>query len=63
MLDPTTPHGAAMLHQVIDRQTEIIAYVADFKLMMLATLPLIVVVLLFRGANRVPKGEGAAVLE
>lgn len=63
LLDPTTPHGAAMLHQVIDRQTEIIAYVADFKLMMLATLPLIVVVLLFRGANRVPKGEGAAVLE
>ena len=37
-----------MLDQVIHRQAEIIAYVDDFKLMMLSTAPAILLLLLLR---------------
>jgi DHA2 family multidrug resistance protein len=39
ILDPATPHGAAMLDGMIDRQARIIAYNNDYRLMMLTVVP------------------------
>ncbi|MGH7118592.1 MAG: DHA2 family efflux MFS transporter permease subunit, partial [Acetobacteraceae bacterium] len=63
-LDPTTPHGAALLNLMINRQDQIIAYIADYKLMMFAMLPLIPIVLMFTRFDRAAlTSERAAVLE
>lgn len=64
-LDPSTAHGAALLNQMIDNQSQIIAYIADYKLMMLATLPLIPLVLLFGRQRREASlgADHAAVME
>ena len=39
MLDATTRHGAAMLDSMINQQATIIAYIDDFRFMMLSALP------------------------
>lgn len=63
-LDPTTPRGAALLNALIDRQDQIVAYIADYKLMIFATLPLIPIVLLFTKFDRAAlTSERAAALE
>ncbi len=48
MLDATTRHGAAMLDGMINQQATIIAYVDDFKLMMLSALPTFLLLPLMR---------------
>ncbi|MGH7066839.1 MAG: DHA2 family efflux MFS transporter permease subunit [Acetobacteraceae bacterium] len=65
ILAPSTAAGAAHLNQLIDQQAQAIAYLADFKLMMIATLPIIPVVLMMRrqGAVRERPGGHAAVFE
>jgi len=47
--NPITPtQGLSMLDQLVNRQAEIIAYLDDFKLMMLTTVPAILLLLLLR---------------
>jgi DHA2 family multidrug resistance protein len=48
MLDPGTRHGAAMLDQIINHQAQIIAYINDYVLMIITTLPAMLLLLLMR---------------
>jgi DHA2 family multidrug resistance protein len=48
ILDPTTPTGAALLDSMINTQAQIIAYMDDFKLMLISTLPAMACLLLMR---------------
>ncbi|HEX3346738.1 MAG TPA: DHA2 family efflux MFS transporter permease subunit [Acetobacteraceae bacterium] len=52
MLNPATAHGAAMLNGMVDQQTAIIAYLDDFKLMMMTTLPTVFLLMLMRRPSR-----------
>ena len=56
-LSPTTAHGAQVLNGMINQQAEIIAYNNDWKLMMLMSLPMLLLLLLMRGPK---KGAGGA---
>ncbi|MGH7103860.1 MAG: hypothetical protein ACREFJ_15850, partial [Acetobacteraceae bacterium] len=64
-LAPATAAGAAHLNQLINQQAQAIAYLADFKLMMIATLPIIPVILLMRRHGRATEQSAghAAVFE
>jgi len=53
--NPMTAAGRAALDAVITRQAEIIAYIDDYKLLMIATLAVIPLLLVFR-----PPARGAA---
>ena len=55
-LMPTTPHGAQVLNGILNHQAEIIAYNNDWKLMMLTSLPMLLLLLLMRGPK---KGMGS----
>jgi DHA2 family multidrug resistance protein len=61
MLDPATRHGAAMLGQMIDQQSQIIAYNNDFRIMALVVVPPLLLLLVMRRHER-PAGaaSGAA---
>jgi DHA2 family multidrug resistance protein len=48
MLNPATTHGAGMLDGMINQQALIIAYIDDFKLMLLVTAPTVLLLFLFR---------------
>ena len=65
MLNPATPHGAAVLDQMLNQQAQIIAYVNDFKFMTLTVLPALLLLLLMRRPQRfAPRSEEhAAVME
>jgi len=54
MLNPHTPHGIAMIDQMVNQQALIIAYVDDFKLMMLTTAPTILLLFLMRVPKKAP---------
>jgi DHA2 family multidrug resistance protein len=54
MWNTATPAGLAALNQEITRQSLSIAYVDDFKLMLLVSLPTALLVLLMRDPNRAP---------
>jgi len=54
MLDPSTPHGAAMLDQMVERQAQIIAYNNDYRLMMCVVVPPLLLLLLMRRPNPRP---------
>jgi MFS transporter, DHA2 family, multidrug resistance protein len=62
MWNLATEAGRAALNAEITRQATIIAYVDDFKLMMLVSLAAIPLVLLLRRPAKAPRGE-AAVLD
>jgi DHA2 family multidrug resistance protein len=57
-LSPITAHGAQTLDAMVSRQAEIIAYNNDWKLMMLMSLPMLLLLLLMRGPK---KGAGSGV--
>ena len=48
MLSPFTPHGAAMLDAMVNQQAGIIAYLDDFRAMMLVTAPTVLLLFLMR---------------
>jgi DHA2 family multidrug resistance protein len=48
MLNPATPHGAALLNSIIDTQAQIIAYMDDYKFMLFSTIPAMACLLLMR---------------
>jgi DHA2 family multidrug resistance protein len=65
-LSPVTAHGAQMLDALVSRQAEIIAYNNDWKLMMLMSLPMLLLLLLMRGPKKGAGGPGvehAAVMD
>jgi DHA2 family multidrug resistance protein len=59
--DPATSGGAAALNALINRQSAMIAYVNDFKLMMILTVLSIPLVLLLASPRRSAKAEEMAV--
>ena len=52
-INPATQHGAIMLDQMISHQAEIIAYLDDFKFMLLVSLPTLLLLLLMRRPRQV----------
>ncbi len=64
-LDPAHSRGAQLLDAIINNQAQIIAYVDDYKFMMLTTLPALLLVFLMRRPGAAPKAaEGhAAVMD
>ncbi len=59
MLDATTPHGAAVLDQMVNHQAQIIAYNSDFRLMSLVVLPPLLLLLVMRRHERPAKPAAA----
>ena len=55
-IDPASRHGAAMLDQIVSHQAQIIAYVNDYVLMILTTLPALLLLLLMRRPRNAPAG-------
>ena len=54
LLDPGNPQGAALLDRIINHQAQIIAYVDDYVLMILTTLPALLLLLLMRRPRHIP---------
>ena len=52
-LNPAHAHGAALLDRLINQQAQIIAYVDDYKLLILTTLPAILLLLVMRRPRQV----------
>ncbi|MBS0559840.1 MAG: DHA2 family efflux MFS transporter permease subunit [Proteobacteria bacterium] len=64
MLDPSTPHGAAMLDRLVNQQAQIIAYLDSFKLLIFTSLPALLLLLLLRRPRVAPPAlESHAVME
>lgn len=64
MLDPTTAAGASMLNTIINTQSQIIAYVDDYKFLLLTTLPAMACLLLMsRPANAKPAAAPHAAMD
>ena len=53
LMDPATHQGAALLDQAVNRQAQIIAYSDNYVLMIFATLPALLLLLLMRNPRRV----------
>jgi MFS transporter, DHA2 family, multidrug resistance protein len=64
-LSPVTAQGAQLLDAMVRRQSEIIAYNNDWKLMMLMALPMLLLLLLMRGPKKgvAASAEHAAVMD
>jgi DHA2 family multidrug resistance protein len=58
-LDPSTAAGARMLDGIVNNQARIIGYMDDYKLMMLATLPTLLLLLVMRRPGAAPKAAKA----
>ncbi|HTW28153.1 MAG TPA: DHA2 family efflux MFS transporter permease subunit [Acetobacteraceae bacterium] len=61
--DPLTRAGGAALNAVITRQAEIIAYVDDYKLLMLATLAVIPLLIVFQRPGRATAPDHTVAME
>jgi MFS transporter, DHA2 family, multidrug resistance protein len=63
-LDPINKQGAALLDQMVNQQSLIIAYLNDYKLMIFTTLPAILCLLLLQRPKRVETApEDSAVFD
>ena len=62
-LSPLTAVGRAALNDVITLQSTIIAYMDDFKLLMLMSLAVMPLVLLLRKPKAAPAMDHSAVME
>ncbi|MGH8268750.1 MAG: EmrB/QacA family drug resistance transporter, partial [Steroidobacteraceae bacterium] len=62
-LNPLTASGRAALDALITQQAQIIAYVDDYKFLMIATLAVIPLLIVFQGRSRAPSGEHSTVAE
>ena len=51
-LDPGTHRGAALLDRMINQQAQIVAYIDDYKMLILTTLPAILLLLVMRLPKR-----------
>jgi DHA2 family multidrug resistance protein len=52
-LDPATRHGVAMLDRLVDQQAQIVAYADDYVLLILATVPAWLLLLMMRVPRKV----------
>ena len=52
-LDPATRHGAALLDRIINEQAQIVAYANDYVLLIMATLPAWLLLLMMRLPRKV----------
>jgi DHA2 family multidrug resistance protein len=59
MWNPMHTHGAAMMDQMVNQQAQITAYIDDYWMMVLTTLPSLLLLLLLRR----PRASGAAPVE
>jgi DHA2 family multidrug resistance protein len=57
LMDPRTPHGAAMMNQMVDRQASIIGYGDAFKALMLSSVPCIFLLFMMRKPKVQPKKD------
>jgi DHA2 family multidrug resistance protein len=57
LLDPASPQGASMLNSLINTQAQIIAYIDDYKLLFLTTIPSVLCLLLMRGPPHASKPQ------
>ncbi len=55
ILDPAQSRGAQVLDAIINNQAQIIAYIDDYKFMMLTTLPALLLLLIMRRPGAAPK--------
>lgn len=55
--NPITAAGRAALDEVVTRQAQIIAYIDDYKLLMIATLCVVPLLVVFKQATRAPASE------
>jgi DHA2 family multidrug resistance protein len=62
-LNPMTAGGRAALDALITQQAQVIAYVDDYKFLMIATLAVIPLLVVFGGRARAPSGEHSTVAE
>ncbi len=62
-LNPLTASGRAALDALITRQAQVIAYVDDYKLLMIATLAVIPLLVVFKGRAEAPSGGHSTVAE
>ena len=58
-IDVTQPHGAAMVDHLVNQQAQIIAYLDDYKLLVLTTVPSLVLLLLMRRPRELVRTSGA----
>ncbi len=61
--DPLTAAGRAALDAVITRQAQVIAYIDDYKLLMIATLAVIPLLMVFRRPSNRDAGEPLPIVE
>jgi MFS transporter, DHA2 family, multidrug resistance protein len=61
--DPLTAAGRAALDAVVTRQAQIIAYIDDYKLLMIATLAVIPLLMVFRKPSAAGAPDHAVVME
>ena len=59
LLDPTTPKGAALLDSMINQQASIIAYLDDFKAMLIVTAPAVLLLFLMKRPTVMAKPDPA----
>jgi DHA2 family multidrug resistance protein len=52
-LDPATGHGAAMLDRIVNEQAQIVAYADDYMLLIIATVPAWLLLLMMRLPRKV----------
>ena len=62
-IDPATRHGATMLDQIVNHQAQIIAYINDYMLMIVTTLPSLLLLLFMRGPRHRSMTEAAPASE
>ena len=62
-LSPTTAAGRAALDALVTQQAQVIAYIDDYKFLMIATLAVIPLLIVFEGRPGVPSGEHSTVAE
>ena len=62
-IDPASPTGLALLNRMINNQAAMVAYIDDFKLMMICTLAVIPLLLLIRGARKTAGAEPGLVMD
>jgi DHA2 family multidrug resistance protein len=55
VIAPTTPQGAQMMNQIIDRQASIIGYGDSFMALMFSTIPCLFLLFLMRKPKAQPK--------
>jgi DHA2 family multidrug resistance protein len=51
--DPATRHGAAMLDRIVNEQAQIVAYANDYVLLIMATVPAWLLLLMVRLPRKV----------